>query len=240
MQKVIIIGASSGIGRALAQVFAENGFEVGLVSRRGELLHELQKEIKVKTYVKEIDITQTNKAIAKVQELIKEMDGVDVFAINSGVCINNPELNWEKDEKTIAVNVLGFTAMANTALTYFLKKNSGHLVGISSVSALRGESYTPVYSASKAFVSNYLEGIRFRMIQEKKKIHVTDIQPGWVDTEMAKGEKTFWMASTKIAALEIFSAINKKRSHAYITSKWRLYAWFAKIAPRWLHDRFFI
>lgn len=234
MAKAIIIGASSGIGQALATLFSEKGYEVGLVARRIELLHELQKKLKSKTYVKQVDITNTSFAIADVQSLIQEMGSVDLIIINSGVCYNNPEVSWNKDEETINVNVLGFSAMAHVALTYFLKKGSGHLVGISSVSALRGECYTPAYSASKAFVSNFLEGIRYRMNQEKKRIHITDIQPGWVDTDMAKGEKTFWMASTKEAALQIFSAINKKHSHAYITSKWRYYAWLAKFAPQWL------
>jgi short-subunit dehydrogenase len=236
MKKVIIIGASSGIGQALATVFSEKGYEVGLIARRLELLHDLQKELKTKSYIKQVDITNTLAAITEVQSLIQEMRGVDIFIINSGVCYNNPEINWDKDEKTIEVNVLGFSAMAHVALTYFLKKNDGHLVGISSVSALRGESFTPAYSASKAFVSNYLQGIRYRMAQEKKAIYITDIRPGWVDTDMAKGEKTFWMTSPKEAALEIFSAINQKRSHAYITSKWRFYAWLAKFAPEWLYN----
>ena len=236
MPKVIIIGASSGIGRELATVFAENGYEVGLIARRSELLHDLQKELKTKSYIKQVDITNTSVAISEVQSLIQEMGDVDIFIINSGVCHNNPALDWNKDKDTIEVNVLGFSAMAHVALTYFLKKGDGHLVGISSVSALRGESHSPAYSASKAFVSNYLEGIRYRMAEEKKAIHITDIQPGWVDTVMAKGEKTFWMTSAKNAALEIFSAINKKRPHAYITSKWRFYAWFAKFAPQWLFN----
>ncbi len=175
----------------------------------------------------------------QIQSLIQEMEDVDIFIINSGVCLNNPEIDWKKDAKTIEVNVLGFSAMAHVALTYFLKKGSGHLVGISSVSAIRGESFSPAYSASKAFVSNYLEGISHRMVQEKRKIYVTDIQPGWVDTDMAVGEKTFWMASAKDAALEIYSAINKKQYHAYITSRWKLYAWLLKSAPRWFYDRFF-
>jgi short-subunit dehydrogenase len=76
------------------------------------------------------------------------------------------------------------------------------------------------------------------MAQEKKSIYITDIQPGWVDTDMARGEKTFWMVSANQAALEIFSAVDKKQSQAYIPSKWRFYAWFAKLAPQWLYDRF--
>src|SRR6185295_9173800 len=238
MAKAIIIGAYSGIGRALAQVFAEQGYEVGLVARRFELLKELQQQLPTKSFIKQIDITHTSAAIAQLQSLIQEMTDVDVCVINSGIWLNNPECDWDKDRKTIEVNVVGFSAMANVALNYFLTKGHGHLVGISSVSACRGENYTPAYSASKAFVSNYLEGIRHRMAQENKKIFITDIQPGWVDTNMAKGQETFWMASARNAAVEIYSAIHKKRPHAYITSRWRLYAWLLKISPKWFYDRF--
>lgn len=238
MPKVIIIGASSGIGSALATIYAEQGFEIGLVARRMDLLSELQNEFKTKSYIKQIDIRQPTEAISHLQSLIEEMGDVDIFIVNSGVCYDNPELDWDKDKNTIEVNVLGFTSMANVALKYLMMRGKGQLVGISSVSAIRGESRSPVYSASKAFVSTYLEGIRHRMAQEKRDITVTDIQPGWVDTDMAKGEKTFWMAPVKEAAKEIYLAVKAKRVHAYITSRWRLYAWLLKISPKWFYDRF--
>ena len=88
------------------------------------------------------------------------MNGIDLFIINAGVVYHNPDLDWQKEKETIELNVLGFTAMANVAMKYFLRKGEGHLVGLSSISALRGHESCPAYNASKAFVSNYLEGLK--------------------------------------------------------------------------------
>lgn len=239
MKKAIIIGASSGIGKALAKVLSENGYEVGLASRRLEMLKELQSELATHCYVKQIDVTQTQEAIDALDALISEMGEVDLFIVNAGVLLNNPEFEWKKELMTIETNVVGFSCMAHAAMSYLLKRKKGHLVGISSISALRGESFSPSYSASKAFVSNFLEGLRVKAYKEHTDIYVTDIQPGWVDTDMAKGEETFWMASAEKAANQIYSAIAHKRSHAYITRRWCLIAWLLKLTPRWAYDRYF-
>lgn len=232
-KKAIVIGASSGIGEELAKILAKGGYEVGLAARRFERLLDLQQKIKTKSYVKQIDVTNVPEAVRNLKSLIKEMGQVDLIILNAGVCINNPEFDWEKEILTIQVNVVGFSAMAHLAMTYFLGQEKGHLVGISSVSALRGESDTPSYGASKAFMSNFLEALREKAFKEEKDICVTDIQPGWIDTDMAKGEKTFWMATTEAACEQIYSAIKNKRAHAYITHRWRFYAWLVKFAPKW-------
>ncbi len=238
-RKAIVIGASSGIGKALAVLLGREGYEVGLAARRLELLHEAQKEIPARTIVKRIDVSKTEEARHLLAEFIEEMGGADLIVVNAGILFNNQDFEWEKEKATIEINALGFAAMAHGAMEYFLKEGKGHLVGISSISAIRGEGDSPSYSASKAFASNFLEGLRVKAFVEKKEICVTDIQPGWVDTEMAKGEETFWMASPERAAEQIYSAIKNKRSHAYITRRWRLYAWLLKWAPRWAYPRFF-
>lgn len=233
--KAIVIGASSGIGRKLAKILVREGYEVGLVSRRKELLLSLAKEISGKTYIKQVDISLPE-AIGQIETLIQEMGGVDLAILNSGIGFINPEMDWKKDKETIDINVLGFTAMANIFMKYFLSKGSGHLVGISSIAAIRGSG---TYSASKAFVANYLEGLRHRAFKEKKSIIITEIQPGFVDTAMAKGEGLFWVAPVEKAAEEIFQAIKKKKKHAYITARWRLIAWLLKCMPNCIYDRFF-
>lgn len=239
MPKAIIVGASSGIGLALAKKLSKEGYELGLTARRLDLLLDLQEELKTKTYVKKIDVAHDSEAMIQVQSLIQEMGEVDLFILNAGVLYNNLELDWAKEKATIAINVMGFSAMANIAMKHLFLRGRGHLVGISSVSGIRGERSSPAYSASKAFVSNYLEGLRVKAFKEQKNISVTDIQPGWVDTDMAIGEDTFWMCSAEKAALLIYSAIERKRAQAYISSRWFLYAWFMKVLPRWLYDRMF-
>ena len=229
-KNVIIIGASSGIGKELAKVFSEKGFTVGLTARRVELLSQIAKELPGASFVKHMDISNTDEAIKAIEQLIKEMGGVQTIVINAGIGFVNPDLDWEKEKSTIDVNVTGFAAMANVAMKQFIKQGFGHLIGISSISAIRGSSHAPAYSASKAFMSHYLEAMRLKVLKMKIPVTITDIQPGFVDTAMAQGEK-FWVASARTAALQIFDAIEKKKSHAYVTKRWRLIAWILKLTP---------
>jgi short-subunit dehydrogenase len=230
-KKVIIIGASSGIGKELAKIFSEKDFTVGITARRVELLSQLAKELPGQSFIKRMDVSNTNEAIKILEQLIDEMHGADIIVINAGAGFINPELEWEKEKSTIDVNVTGFTAMATAAMKYFIKRGNGHLVGISSISAIRGSSHAPAYSASKAFMSHYLEAMRLKVLKMKIPVTVTDIQPGFVDTAMAKGDKLFWVAPARTAALQIYEAIQKKKSHAYITKRWRLIAWLLKLTP---------
>jgi len=233
--KAIIIGASSGIGRELAKILAREGYEIGIVARRQDLLASLQKEIHSPIFIKQADISHPEEAMAFVETLIQEMGGVDLAILSSGVGFLNPDLDWNKDKETIEVNVLGFCAMANVFMKHFLSQGQGHLVGISSIAALRGSG---CYSASKAFVSNYLEGLRHQMAKKQRSISITDIQPGFVATAMAKGV-TFWVTPVEQAAEMIVQAIQKKRTHAYISPRWRLVAWLLKSAPNFIYDRVF-
>ncbi|HWR59060.1 MAG TPA: SDR family NAD(P)-dependent oxidoreductase [Thermodesulfovibrionales bacterium] len=234
--KAIIVGATSGIGKELAEVLLREGYVVGLAGRRISLLEELKAKYSGRVFLKLIDVSQAADAMDALDSLILEMAGVDVVVISSGVGFINKKLEWMREKETIDVNVSGFAAMSNVAMRYFLSRGSGHLVGISSIVAIRGGSAAPAYNASKAFVSNYLDGMRKKAAREGKLITVTDIQPGYVDTAMAKGNK-FWVASPREAAEEIYDAIKRKRKHAYVTRRWRLIAWLLKIMPDYFHNR---
>ncbi len=237
MKKAIVIGASSGIGRALAKIIAQDGYVVGLVARRLSLLVELQKEIGDLTFVRQIDISNTYEAISQFSELLQEMGGVDLIVISAGIGFINPSLEWDKENKTIEVNVAGFVAIANVAMQHFLQAGTGHLVNISSIAALRGNGIAPAYNASKAFESNYLDGLRQKVTKLRLPITITDIQPGFVQTAMAQGQGLFWLASPEKAARQIYQAIRGKKKHAYITKRWRLIAWFFKLAPDAIYYR---
>lgn len=237
MKKAIIIGASSGIGRQLAITLAKNGYEMGLMARRLEMLEALQKEISTTTYVGHLDISHVDDATEKVEAMIQKMKGTDLIVINAGTGFLNPELDWLKEKKTLDVNIYGFCAMAGVAYHHFAKQGYGQLVGISSIVALRGGAMAPAYNASKAFMSNYLEGLRKKAFQEKLPLIITDIKPGFVDTEMAKGEGKFWVASPQEAAEQITLAILRKKKHAYITRRWRFIGWLLKLIPESLYRR---
>ncbi len=222
MKKAIIIGASSGIGKDLAKVLSQNGYAVGLTGRRIELLTALQNELPTESFVKTMDVSQTDKAIQQLIELISEMNGVELVVISAGIGFINTEFDWEKEKATIETNVTGFAAMTNVAVKHFLEQRAGHLVGISSIAALRGSGGAPAYNASKAFVSNYLEGLQQKFFQLKLPIVVTDVKPGFVDTAMAQGDGLFWVAPPEKAARQIYKIIKARRNHAYVTKRWRL------------------
>jgi len=236
MKKAIIIGATSGIGRELAKILSLNNYVVGMAGRRTELLSNLQREISG-SYIKRIDVAKSEEAITLLKELIQEMGGMDLIVISSGVGFINPELVWKQEKETIDVNISGFAAIANAAFKYFSNQGSGHIVGISSVAAIRGSGEAPAYNASKAFVSNYLEGLRQKARKSGIAITVTEIQPGFIDTAMAKGEGLFWVSPPGKAARQIFKAINSKKKHAYITKRWRLIALLLKIIPGWIYNK---
>lgn len=235
--KAIVMGASSGMGKELARILSNNNHIVGLAARRINLLEELQKELPGKSYIKQIDISRFAEAEKAFRELITAMGGVDLVVISSGFGDTNPQLKWNIEKETIDVNVAGFTLIASIAFQYFLEKGSGHLAGISSVAALRGNRSDPAYSASKAYVSNYLEGLRQRAVRSRKPITVTDLKPGFVKTPMSKGGKLFWLATAEEAAEQIFDALRGKKKLAYITKRWRLIAWVMKAAPDWLYNK---
>jgi len=239
MRKAIVVGASSGIGRELVKVLSKNEYIVGMVARRVKLLAELQDEIHAKSYIKQIDISQVNEATVRLSDLIEEMDGVDVVILSAGVYHENPELDWNLDREIIDTNVVGFCAVANVFYKYFQKKDSGHIVGISSIASHRGSYLIPSYSASKAFVSNYLEGLQKRVRKMGLNVLVTNIEPDYVDTPMIKGVETrVSPILAEDAALQVYDAIQEKKDHVYVTKQWHLIVWLRRAMPRWLYRNF--
>ncbi len=237
MKKVIIIGASSGIGRELAKIYAKEGCRLGLAARRLELLNELRHELDADVFTMQMDVSKTEEAPVKLDELIRQMGGMDLIILCAGTGFLNPDLKWELEEATIEVNVKGFTALADTAFSYFTQQKSGQLAGISSIAALRGSAICPAYNASKAYISNYMEGLRCKSKKQKTDIIVTDIQPGLVDTAMAQGEGLFWVAPPEVAARQIASIISHRKKHGYVTKRWRIIAYLFKILPGWIYER---
>src|ERR1700692_5037813 len=187
MKKVIIIGATSGIGRELAGLYASTGWLVGATGRRQDLLYTLQLEYPNNIITECFDVT-TNESTVHLKSLIAKMDGMDLLVYNSGYGDVSETLNWEMDKTTVDTNVNGFIEIVNYSFNYFSTQGHGHIVTTSSVASLRGNSMAPAYSASKAFQSVYFEGLHMKAKKMDAEIYVTDIQPGFVDTKMAKGK----------------------------------------------------
>jgi len=234
----VIIGASSGIGEALAQQLNRDGWRLGLLGRRVDRLEALRESLAPGTLVRRIDVTQED-AASIVDNLLDELGGVDLVIISAGAGHNNRDLNAELDVETVTVNVLGFMAMARVAVRHFLNRRRGHLVGISSIAALRGSGAGAAYAASKAFQSVYLDGLRDLARQSGCPITITEIQPGAVDTAMLKTERPLpaivrrlFVASPAVAAAQIITAIRKRAKHAYVTRRYALVALVLKLLPR--------
>jgi short-subunit dehydrogenase len=226
----IIIGATSGIGRELAKQMSEIGYTVGITGRRTELLDSLEQELSNPCYKSFMDLTQINDACSAFKDLLVEMKDVDIVIINSGVGYLDDEFLLENELNTVDVNVAGFTAMANIAFHYFVKQRKGHIVGISSVAAIKG-GRAAAYNASKAYVSNYLEGLLCQSQHRQLPIHVTDIRPGFVDTAMAQGDGVFWNAPVDKATKQMLNAILKKRRLVYVTKRWKIVGYLLSIIP---------
>lgn len=151
MKKAIIIGATSGIGRQLAIYLADKNYSVVATGRRKELLESLKAARPDKILISAFDITDTFAVTKKLEELSVQLGGLDLLIISSGVGEINDKLDFALEKKTIDVNVTGFTETADWAFNFFENQKFGHLVGISSISGLRGSRQAPAYNATKAY-----------------------------------------------------------------------------------------
>ncbi len=234
----VIVGASSGIGEALAHQLNREGWRLGLLARRLDRLEALRQTLAPDAVVRRIDVTQDDAATI-LDHVLDELGGVDLVIISAGAGHNNRDLDAALDVDTVTVNVLGFMKTAQVAVRHFLRRGRGHLVGISSIAALRGNGAGAAYAASKAFQSMYLDGLRDLVRQSGLPITVTEAQPGAVDTAMLKPERPFpavasWLlvSSPAIAARQIMRAVRRRAKHAYITRRYALVAFMIKLLPR--------
>ena len=237
MNKVIIIGATSGIGRELAILYARNNWLVGITGRKKMLLQSLQQTYPENMVTECFDVTGTEN-IECIKNLTQQLGSLDLLIYNSGYGETSKTLDWEIDNATTKINVNGFVEIVNYAYNYFMLEGKGHIAATSSIAGLRGSSFAPAYSASKAYISNYMEGLYIKSAKLKLPIYVTDIQPGFIKTSMAKGEGQFWVAPVERAASQIFTAINKKKRIAYITRRWWLIAKVMRLLPISIYKKF--
>lgn len=238
MKKVIIVGASTGIGCDLARKFAREGWEIAITARRQNLLEALASEFpNVKWHIQKMDTSQHEQSRHTLMELIHEMNGIDVFVYNAG--IGESSSNWEKENHMLQVNAIGFAALVNAVFKYFkTEKRAGQIVGISSVASQRGSKMAIGYSATKAFMSNYMQGQRQEATSKNLPITITDIRPGYIETPMTQGQKgMFWVAKSEHAASLIYDAIIKKKNVSYIPGKWRFAAWIMRNIPEFIWNK---
>lgn len=156
--------------------------------------------------------------------------------ICAGTGTLNPELDYTVELPTIKTNIIGWTLVADTLYNILSQQKHGHLVAITPIGGLRGEAEAPAYSATKAYQINYMEALRKKAYKQQH-VTVTDIRPGFVDTAMAKGEGLFWVMPVEQVAQQIYRAIHRKKSVAYITKRWHVLAVMLRHLPFYLYKR---
>ena len=229
MSKVVIVGASSGIGLEVARLFIQRGWTVGVAARRLDLLQTIGA-----AEVEQIDVT-CDDAPDKLMSLINRMGGMDLFFYASGVGKQNRELTPDIELWTVETNGLGFTRMIGCAYRYFAQQGRGHIAAISSIAGTKGLGPAPAYSATKAYQNVYLQALEQQANARKLRIRFTDIRPGFVDTALLSGLPRYPMLlKPERVAREIVSAIEHNKHIRVIDWRYRILTALWRRVPRFI------
>lgn len=220
--KALVIGGTSGLGRALAAEFLAAGWDTAVTGVREEAIADFSAAYPA-AKVSRLDLAVAG-AHARVENLIASLGGVDAAAVCAGLYADDPEADWAAEEKVIAVNAAGCAAALNAAYGYFRKKGAGRLACITSIGGVRGNARCPAYNASKAFLFNYLEGLRQNAAAAGLPISVTNLIPAYVGEGAGCGPA-------------LLAAVLAGRRSAYLPGYWRLLAAAYRNLPDLLHEK---
>jgi short-subunit dehydrogenase len=216
---VLITGASAGLGEEMARQFGALGYDLALCARRTEPLDRLRQEIPERQVsVRPLDVTDDDAVFRVFREFAAEFGRIDRIIVNAGLGKGAPlgSGRWDANRQTAMVNFVGALAQTEAALEIFRTQGHGHLVLISSMSALRGmrRSMT-TYAATKAGVASIAEGVRSERIPG---VDVSVIYPGYIRSEMNAHvqQKTPFLVETPVGVRAMVGAIEKKRVKAYV------------------------
>jgi len=238
-----VIGASSGIGEALARRLAAEGTRVALVGRREPELRRLMGEINSAAGEdRAAAIAHDVRATAEIPELVqgiaRVLGGLDLVIYAAGVmpAVAEDEYNTAKDRQMIEVNLVGAVAWLNPVAERMANLGRGTIVGIGSVAGDRGRSGNPVYCTSKAALHAYLEALRNRLARAGVK--VVTIKPGFIDTAMTRGKDgLFWVISADRAAEIILDKVRRGTATAYVPARWRMVMAIIRSIPSFIFSR---
>lgn len=238
MKKILILGASSGLGQALARTYISRGCTVGLAARRLEPLEALAAEARPGQVVKiaHVDVNVPEAAVESLRQLLAELgpEPLDLYLHCAGIGRMSPEISFDAERPTLQTNVVGWTACIDMMYNHLFRQGYGQLAAITSFAANRGLAPAPSYSASKAFQAHYLEALRQHALAfGRSELCVTDLRPGFVSTPLlAHPERLFWVLSTERATIELVRAIDRRKQIATVSLRWRLFAPVLRLAPR--------
>lgn len=240
MKRIVIIGASSGIGRQAAIIFARMGWQVAIAARREDKLRDVAQAVPGKIIYKALDVTAPD-AAARFGDLIEANGGMDALLFASGVGFANPDLSPGLDNEIIAVNVKGFTTIINAAYLYFkatANTERGRIAAITSVAGTKGLGVAAAYSASKRYQQNYLQAIDQLARMQRVNVGVTDIRPGFVRTALLDPDKAYPLTmAVGYAAPLVVKAVLRGSRVATIDYRWRAINAAWRLIPDWLWPR---
>jgi NAD(P)-dependent dehydrogenase (short-subunit alcohol dehydrogenase family) len=234
--RALVIGASSGIGKALAEQLLQQGVSVAMIARRKEPMEAIISMGGTgKAFVYQHDVTDYDKTESLFQQITHDLGGLDLVIYASGVMpsVEEHEYSFAKDREMVEVNVLGAFAWLDEAAKRFEQTKSGTIVGISSVAGDRGRRGNPAYCTSKAALTTFLESLRNRL--SRYGINVVTIKPGFIDTEMTHGKPgLFWLISAEEAAKQILHAARTGKTVAYIPARWQIVSIILQSIPSFI------
>jgi short-subunit dehydrogenase len=225
----IIIGASQGLGAALARRLAREGYTLALLAPNQDGLELICNEInrdasEERAHIYVHDVTEYEKVPTLLRRIVADLGGLDLVAFVAGV--NYPpggldKYNFENDRKMIEVNLLGAMAWLTPVAEMFQSAHMGQIVGISSVAGDRGRVGNPGYNTSKAGLTAHLEALRNRLTRHD--VNVLTVKPGFMETAMIKATQgpTLFMVTPEKAADDIWNAMQKRKQVIYTHSIWR-------------------
>ncbi|RUO62142.1 SDR family oxidoreductase [Pseudidiomarina insulisalsae] len=224
---ILITGASSGLGEGMAREFAAKGRQLALCARRTERLEQLKQELEreypqCQVSIKALDVNDHDQVFAVFKAFKDEFGTIDRVVVNAGMG-KGASLGtgyFYANVQTAQTNFVAALAQCEAALEMFREQNAGHLVTISSISALRGMPRAmTVYAATKAGLSALTEGIRADLIKSNSPIKVSCIMPGYIRSEInEKVKNTPFMIDNKTGCRLLVKAIEKEPVKAYVPS----------------------
>lgn len=236
MKRIVIVGATSGIGLEVARLCLREGWMVGAAGRRAEALAGLQAEAPGQVVTESLDITQED-AHRHLEALIEKLGGMDIYFHASGIGSRNTELKPEIEIATLRTNGEGFVRMITAAYGWFCAHGGGHIAVISSISGTKGLGSAPAYSATKRMQNTYIDALAQLSRMEGCKIRFTDIRPGFVDTPLLHdGHYPMLMPVDKVGR-QILRAIKNQRRRIVIDRRYAVMVFFWKLIPQWLWER---
>jgi len=240
--RVVITGASSGIGKALAQEYARRGATLALIARRGDLLTQLADSLAARSYAYTADVRDARALAAVADDFIGRVGCPDVVIANAGVSAGtltgNPQDN-QVFEEILAINVTGMMLTFQPFIEPMKARKHGTLAGIASIAGFRGLPGASAYSASKAAAISYLESLRVELTGSG--VSVVTICPGYVATPMT-GRNPYrmpFLMDADVAAKNIAGAIARRKRLYVLPWQMAVAGWFMRRLPRPLYDSLF-